>query len=242
MKVKFIGTGNMSTLRRNTSFIVNESVLFDIGFGTVHGLIANGLDVAHVKVLVISHFHGDHFGDIVYFLFRRHMQKLTEEMLTIIGPWGLQQKVIEMANHLFGDVRDYSELATMWNIRFVELSDGANLNLGNCTIEVFKVVHGKLDANGYIIRADGKSLGYTGDASMSDGIMERIPDADTWIVDTNDLIRSEDRHMGFTELIGIANMYKSINFYAVHRGDYDTSSSTEINLFCPFDNEEFIAK
>jgi len=242
MRVQFIGTGQLATKRRCTSFVVNGSVLFDIGCGTVEGLLANGLDVGDIKVLVISHFHADHFGDIVYFLHRRNMQGHTDKMLTIIGPWGLQKKVIDFNNLLFGDIRDYSDMATKWNIRFIELADGANLDMGSFEIEVFKVIHGTLDANGYIIRSGKTAVGYTGDACMSDNLMDKIPDAKYWIMDANEIMRQEGRHLGFSELIGIAEMYKSIIFYAVHRNDYDISSSTQINLFCPLDNEEFVAK
>jgi len=232
----------MATKRRCTSFIVNNSVLFDVGNGTVEGLLANGMDVGDINVLVISHFHADHFGDIVYFLNRRNMQGHNEKMLTIVGPWGLRQKVVDFQNLLFGDIRDYSDIATKWNIRFIELADGANLNMGSFELEVFKVAHSTLDANGYIIRAGKASIGYSGDACMTDAFLDKIPEAKYWIIDANEIMRKEKFHIGFSELIGIAEMYKSIIFYAVHRSDYDISSSTQINLFCPLDNEEFVAK
>jgi len=241
MRVKFIGTGQMATKRKCTSFVVNNNVLFDIGNGVVDGLLANNLDVENIKVIVISHFHTDHFGDIVYFLHRRNLQGHTDKMLTIIGPWGLQQKVIDFNNFLFGDVRDYKDIATKWNIRFIELADGANLNMGSFEIEVFKVAHSTVHANGYIIRAGKTSIGYSGDAAMTDAFLEKIPDAKYWIIDANDILRAEGFHIGFTELIGIAATHKDRVFYAVHRKDYDISSSTEINLFCPLDNEEFVA-
>jgi len=242
MRIRFIGTGQMSTVRRCTSFVINDSLLFDVGSGTVEGLLENQLDVGRIKLIAISHFHGDHFGDIVYFLFRRGMQGLANKPLVIIGPKGTQQKVIDFANFLFGDVRDYSDIAEMWNIKFIELGDGGKIVAGEFEVEAFKVVHGDMDANGYILRWGKKSLGYTGDACMSDGLMARLPEAKNWVVDANDIIRIENRHIGFGELIGLADMFPSLNFYAVHRKDYDTTSNMLANLVVPIDNDEYLLK
>lgn len=242
MRVKFIGTGQLGTQRRCTSFLVNDSVLFDIGNGTIAGLLENRLDVKNIKLIVISHFHGDHFGDIVYFLHRRAAQGLTDTPLVIIGPKGLQQKVIDFNNFLFGDIRNYADLAKVWNIHFVELGNGGKIVAGEFEIHSFKVVHSKSDANGYIISSGSKAIGYTGDACMSDSLMEQFPGARNWIVDANELMRKEGSHIGFSELIGLADMFKDINFYAVHRKDYDTSSNVQINLIVPMDDDGFLAK
>ena len=232
----------MATKRRCTSFVVDDSVLFDVGSGTVGGLVENGLDTRHIKIIVISHFHGDHFGDIVYFLHRRSMQGNTDVPLTIIGPLGLQKKVIEFFNFLFGEIRNYSDLANMMNIKFVELEDRKKVIAEDFEIEAFRVVHSTLNANGYIIKSGEKTLGYTGDACISDGLLARIPDAKSWIMEANEIMRKENLHIGFGELIGLADTFKTINFYAVHRNDYDISSNNQINLIVPLDNDEFVVK
>jgi len=242
MRVRFLGTGTLGTQRRCTSFLVNDNILFEIGNGTVAGLLENNLDVKNISIIVISHFHGDHYGDIVYFLHRRAMQELIDQPLVIVGPKGLQKKIIEFNNLLFGDIRDHSEIAEMWNIRFIELGDSGVLVSDEFEIEAFKVLHGKLDANGYIVRYGNKTLGYTGDACLTDGVMARIREAKTWIMEANEMMRKEGLHIGFSELIGLADMYPKIDFYAVHRKDYDMSKNIQVNLIAPIDGDEIILK
>lgn len=242
MKVRFIGTGQLGTKRRCTSFLVNESILFEIGNGTVAGLLDNRLDVGDISIIVISHFHGDHFGDIVHFLHRRSMQGHVDKPLMIIGPRGLAQKIIEFNNLLFGDIRDHKDIASVWNIKFAELDDGSKIILGELEIEAFKVDHSTLNANGYIIKSITKALGYTGDACMSNELIARIPEVKNWIIDANEMMRKENFHIGFSEVIGLADTFPRINFYAVHRKDYETGSNVQINLMVPMDDEEIFIK
>lgn len=242
MKFKFLGTGQLATKRRCTSFIVNDSILFDIGNGTVAGLIENGLDVSNIKVIVISHFHADHFGDIVYFFHRRSIQGLTDKQLMIIGPKGLKQKAIGLEVQMFGDFGDFKDIEERWNLKFAELDDDQKVIAEDFEITAFRVKHGTGTCNGYIIKQrDGATLGYTGDACLSDGLVGRIPEAKNWIMDANDVMRMENFHIGFGEVIGIADTHKNTTFYAVHRKDYDTGNAPA-NLICPIDNDEYVAR
>jgi ribonuclease BN (tRNA processing enzyme) len=239
MKIKFIGTGQMTTKRRNTSFVIDDVVLVDVGSGVVRGLIENGLDVEDVRVIVVSHFHSDHFGDIAYYLPRRALQGNNEKPLMIIGPKGIEQKVIDLQNLLFGDVRDFSNVAELWNIKFIEIEDGKTISACGYDVMAFDVVHGGAVALGYIITSGDKSVGYTGDACLTPELVAKIPSAGTWIMEANSVEAVPGAHIGFGELVELAGKHKDTKFYAVHRSDYQPSAAPS-NVFCPMDDDEVV--
>lgn len=245
MRMRFIGTGQMSTKRRRcTSFVVDDKILFDIGSGTVAGLWDNGMEVDWIRAIVITHYHADNFGDILLFLYRRMQMSDASrgKPLAIIGPKGIHKKIVDYANFLFGDIRDHKNMADMMNVTFVEIQPGARAIVEEYEIQAIQVVHGRAIANGYIIKCNNRAIGYTGHACLTDGLMEHIREADAWAVDANDIMRVETRHMGFGEVIALADKYKKITFFAVNRGDYDISSNIQINLICPEDNDEYFVR
>lgn len=85
MKIKFIGTGNMTLSNRANTSILIDNILFDIGAGTMRQLELLNTDFKTINYIVLSHFHVDHFLDIAYYLLKRHLTKV-DCPLTIISP------------------------------------------------------------------------------------------------------------------------------------------------------------
>ena len=240
MKIKFIGTGQMSTKRRCTSFVVNDSMLFDIGFGTIEGLKQNGLDTKDIKTIVISHTHADHSFDIIQFLHRRKMKgEITGEPLVIVGPKGIKEFLNKLNVFGFGDISIYSvanETPGKFNFEVIELGDNQTYKGKDFTVKAFKVLHGSAECNGYFLKSGKTNLGYSGDSSLCDGLTNNIKNANTWIIESNDVNPMPNIHLGLGEVLELAKQHNETNFYVVHRKDYETPNNIK-NVFFPFDNE-----
>ena len=99
MKVRFIGTGSMQSKNCNSSLMIDD-ILFDIGSGVVRQLDISNIDLSNINYLVITHFHGDHFLDLPNLLLSRSFRKVPNK-LTIVGPVGLRNKIIELMRFSF---------------------------------------------------------------------------------------------------------------------------------------------
>jgi len=232
MKVKFLGTGQMGVKRKNTSFVADNSILFDIGNGIMDALIQNDLDIKDIRYIIISHFHTDHFGDLVYFLHRRKIMKLTDMSLCLIGPAGLRQKLLAFNELLMPDTFD----GVSTNVEFAELNNGESYKNAAFALKAFKVIHGSLNCNGYIFAKDKVTLGYSGDSSYCDSIISNIKNAKTWVIEANDLTEMKDVHIGLNQVEELAAKHKDTNFYVVHRKDYPAKTEFK-NIIFPDDNQ-----
>lgn len=62
MKISFIGTRTMGCKDRiNTSILIDDEILFDIGSGTVNQLRNMGKSLGKIRYLFISYYHIDTF-------------------------------------------------------------------------------------------------------------------------------------------------------------------------------------
>lgn len=97
MYVKCLGSGDAfgSGGKLNTSFFIRAAdmgILLDCGASTSIALKRAGLTVNDVDVIIISHFHGDHFGGIPIFIREAQVTRDGHHPLTIIGPEGIESQ------------------------------------------------------------------------------------------------------------------------------------------------------
>lgn len=238
MKITFLGTGTMGcSARLNTSFVIDDCILVDIGNGVLNQLRANKLDVKDIKTLIVTHYHADHFGDIVNYLFRKDC--LSKDKLTIITPGGGAQKIRALCDVLAEGI-GYDVLVAN-NVEIVELGDGQSYKNKTAEITAFAVNHGIPNCNGYIIKRGGKTIGCGGDTAMCDNLGGKIKSADTWVLESSGLTpkQAESSHTSFGQIEHLAALYPQKTFYVVHRRDYDVKDHAK-NIVLPSDNQTVI--
>jgi ribonuclease BN (tRNA processing enzyme) len=96
--VDFIGTGDAfgSGGRLHTCFQIRaegHTLLLDCGASSLIGLKRMGFDPARVDIVVVSHFHGDHYGGIPFLLRARQIERPSERVLTVLGPQGTTERL-----------------------------------------------------------------------------------------------------------------------------------------------------
>lgn len=239
MKISFIGTGTMGCQDRiNTSILIDDEILFDIGSGTVNQLRNMGKSLEKIRYLFVSHYHIDHFLDIAFLLYRRYAQKKMEECLTIIGPAHIKEKVIELMNFTHGDgnPNKYDDIEQKFNIKFIELIN-RDIRIDDMEARAITMHHGTCEScNGYIIKKDNKTVGYTGDTTICDGLNNLIAESETIMIDGSRL-ETTDQHLGHHRLIELANQNEDKTFFVIHRGDY-VHHDQIANVIYPNDSEE----
>lgn len=81
MKIKMIGTGSIGATAFSSSVLINENILLDLGNGNVKHMKEFGVDPCKIKVVLISHLHGDHFSDLPFFLFNKFFNHHDEKTI-----------------------------------------------------------------------------------------------------------------------------------------------------------------
>ncbi len=239
LKIIFLGTGNFATSRKCTSFVIDQQILFDVGYGTVNALIDNNLDTKDIRYLLISHFHGDHIGDIIHFITRRIAKKETHLPLQIIAPKGAKKIIGKYLEAHFADDRaDIAKLVPLYEstiANILEINEGQEFNDSIVKIRPFYVQHSP-EAQGYIINIKNKIIGCSGDTELCDALLTQIKNADTWVINCSHKDGDNKRNMSASEVAKIARENPGRKFYGVHRKDYvlDTKPA---NFFLPNDNE-----
>ncbi|WP_449462962.1 ribonuclease Z [Tardisphaera miroshnichenkoae] len=94
MEVLVLGSGGTapSSTRACTSFLVDRSLLVDVGPGSVFNMRKFGVSVKEVAAVLLTHMHGDHFFDFPALLWAMAADGRKEPLL-IFGPQGVAEAV-----------------------------------------------------------------------------------------------------------------------------------------------------
>src|SRR5262249_17217163 len=105
MKLQFVGCGDAlgSGGRYNTCFHVTgarANFLIDCGASSLPALEKLGTARDGIDLILITHFHGDHFGGLPFVLLDAQFTRRSRP-LTIAGPQGVRRKLTDLMEALF---------------------------------------------------------------------------------------------------------------------------------------------
>lgn len=94
MQFRFVGSGDAfgSGGRFNTCFHVaaeRTRFLLDCGASSLVALKRGGIDRNAIDLILLTHFHADHFGGVPFFVLDAQLVARRTRPLTIAGPPGL---------------------------------------------------------------------------------------------------------------------------------------------------------
>lgn len=160
LKVTLIGSGGsaISPDRCLPAILVDSDVLLDCGEGTTQSLLKRLGSLNSLKLLFISHLHGDHISGIISLIWAMWLRDRRTESITIIGPEKTKDTVMTLlktVNTPFSDVTVPLE--------FKELTPGDSYG-GQVTTTRSAHVPTCIS---YRFERDGVSFCYTGDTAPS---------------------------------------------------------------------------
>src|SRR5471032_3146919 len=105
MQLQFVGCGDAfgSGGRSNTCFhVTGENVNFLIDCGASSLLALKRLEIARddIDLVLITHFHGDHFAGLPFLLLDAQFSRRTRP-LVIAGPEGIEMRLAQVMEALF---------------------------------------------------------------------------------------------------------------------------------------------
>jgi len=218
----FIGTGDAFGAggRRQSALLVRApggSVLVDCGATTSGGLSQLGIARDEIDAILISHFHGDHFGGIPFLLLGALYEDRRRRPLWIAGPRGIEARVRALATAM-----GYSLDEREWSfpIRFEELVPGREREIGPVRADCFEVFHQPQTApHGLALRFDRQRLVYSGDTGFFPGFAERVGEADLFVCECTYHDNDFEYHISHKDLAARKHEFRCGRILLTHLGD-----------------------
>jgi ribonuclease BN (tRNA processing enzyme) len=202
-EVVFVGTSDAFGAggRRQSAVLVRApqgAVLVDCGGTTATGLTALGIDRDEIDAIVVSHFHGDHFGGIPLLLLASLYEDRRRKPLVIAGPPGIERRVHQLASSL-----GYAIEEREWSfaIGFQELDTQRELTIGPVQVRSFETRHQPhTHPHGMIVRAGARSVGYSGDTGWFDELPGLVCKVDLFVCECTYQHSGYDFHLNYEAL------------------------------------------
>ncbi|MFF4414427.1 MBL fold metallo-hydrolase [Streptosporangium sp. NPDC001559] len=241
MKLHLIGTGSIFTDRMSACALIDDTLLIDTPNGSVKAMRRGGTDLTAIDICLITHFHADHFFDIIFLLMEQGLLRRRDRELVLVGPTGLQERI----QHLFQLSYPGTWKTVKPNVRphFVEFGHGGGQWQGpgrghDYLVQAFAVQHTTPIALGYAITdAQSTTLGYTGDTVYCPAAESLTATSAVVVLDTS-FRTSRVGHMGLDDVEALSRRWPDRTFIPTHLGD-DVTGSDRPNIVFPDDGQTF---
>ena len=202
MELTFLGSGNAfaSQGRYWSSFLVDKLYQFDAPPTLLAHLKQVGADLPNLEVIFLSHHHADHFIGLPFLLLEYVYMTQRNKDLYIVGPPGVEEWMEDFANRCYPEIG--SKDAGYERI-YVDAKPHADQQAGSLNFHSVPMNHVKhsMEAFGYRVGINGKTVAYTGDTMFCEEIFELADGADVLVVDcTYAEGKGGPEHMGLDDI------------------------------------------
>ncbi len=241
MKLKVLGCGDAfgSGGVPNTCFYVTDGqhrLLIDCGATSLVQLKKYGLSSDDLDRILISHFHGDHYGGIPFLLLEAALVQKRERPFSIVGPEGIRDKLVTLQDALYPGTAEHMDAL---ELHFSSFSDRSVLEFEELSLRTWSVVHAD-GSNPHAMRLEigGKVIAFSGDTAWTDALYEVADGADLFICECNFLEQEAPGHIHYEELKEKAKGLRADRMVLTHRGPSMLESASQLQHECLVEGQE----
>lgn len=200
MDITFLGSSNAFAAggRYWSSFLVDGKYVFDAPPTLLPHLKQLNVPLNDIEVIFLTHHHGDHFMGIPFMYLEYFYMTKREKDLYIVGPPGVQEWIDKFADSCYPNIsRDAG-----YRRIYVDAHPGKELRAGSVTFTAQPMCHVSehMDALGFSVNIDGKTVAYTGDTMYCEEVYALAEGADVFVVDCTYAEGTGPEHMGLDEV------------------------------------------
>jgi ribonuclease Z len=197
LEILFLGTGNAFAAEGSAfnSFLLNGRFLSDSGPTAMQQIRRAKVNPDEIDVILVSHFHADHFFGLP-FLFLEFWRRQRSNDLVIAGPPGIEERAEMLFETGFPamPVRPNG-----YRRRYIEVRDGMECEVQGLEFTAAQVEHvAALTCFGYRAHVGGRTLMYSGDSRMCNGLLRLAPGAEVLVLDCSN--GGDPVHMSQTDV------------------------------------------
>jgi ribonuclease BN (tRNA processing enzyme) len=203
VQLRFVGCGDAfgSGGRNNTCFHLTgerTNLLIDCGATSLPAMKRLEIERNDIELILITHFHGDHFAGLPFFLLDAQFSRRTKP-LVIAGPAGVEARLTQVMEVLF---ENSSKTSQKFELSVVPLAPKETVTLGAVSVIPYPVVHGESGGPflGYRIAAEGRVIAYSADTEWTDTLIPLGHEADLFIAEAYTREKAVKNHLSLTAL------------------------------------------
>jgi len=203
MQLQFIGCGDAfgSGGRYNTCFHVTGAAvnfLIDCGASSLPALKRLGIVREAIDLVLITHFHGDHFAGLPFLLLDAQVTRRARP-LVVAGPVGIEAKLKAAMEVMF---ENSSRTQQRFELSVVELTPEESRTFGTVTVTPYPVVHGESGGPflAYRIEAEQRTICYSADTEWTETLVPAARNADLFVAEAYYYDRVVKNHLSLKTL------------------------------------------
>lgn len=222
MRVRFVGCGDAfgSGGRYNTCFhVTGEKVnfLIDCGASSLPALKRLGIVRDSIDLVLITHFHGDHFAGLPFLLLDAQFTRRTRP-LVIAGPEGIETRLAQVMEALF---ENSSQTKQRFDLSVVALKPEQTQDFGTIEVTPYPVVHGESGGPflAYRVEAEGRIIAYSADTEWTETLVPAARGADLFIAEAYTYDKVVKNHLSLATLEAHLDKIKPKRLVLTHMSD-----------------------
>ena len=204
-KITTIGTGDAFSTggRFQSCFLVkhqNGSFLVDCGANAYLGLVRTVPNLDDIANILITHFHGDHYGGLPFFLINRKFFSHKKKLLRIYTPEGGKDHIMVLSEALYPSLG--LDLVNQENLEIIEYQSNVAFKIPDFEVLPIPVIHApESHPHGFRIDFGNKVLGFSGDTEWTDAIYDIASGADLMMLECNNYDSIRPGHCSYTQIL-----------------------------------------
>jgi ribonuclease BN (tRNA processing enzyme) len=231
MRVHVLGCGDAfgSGGRHQSGYLVETKdrlFLLDCGPTTLLAMKRAGFAPRNLDAIILSHLHGDHFAGIPFFVIEYLYQSPPRSPITIAGPPGTRERVIQLMDLMYGGGCSVIESA-LFNFEVLHPEEPASIN--DISVLPFRVPHQTHDISlGLKVGYEGKQILFSGDSAWTDVFVEHARAVDLFLCECSFYREQPGMHINYQTLQANLHRIQCKKLVLTHLGEEMLACRTQL--------------
>ena len=234
MLLTVIGGGQL-----NTCFHLADGgtqLLLDCGATSLVGMRRCGVSPAEIDCIVLSHFHGDHYGGVPFVLLDAMVHKRTRP-LTIVSPPGGEGCIGRLMECLYPGLS--AKIGMAFPVTYLEFLPEKEIATPHFRLQAVPVLHSP-ESLPHAVRLEwnGLKIGFSGDTEWTDNLLDVADGTDLFICECNNYDTESPGHLSYATLRRQMPRLPTKRLVLTHLGNEMLARRNELEIACLADGQK----